>query len=144
MQFARSGSNDPSRPAGAAGFLRAYLALALLLAVAALQMFLVEATSLTRWKGGGFGMYSEPHFLSRQIWFGHRTPGGLIFEPAPEQRAMLAPILSCKRWPAIGCLAHLVEIAELPGLEVVQVWSPRVDPRTLAYTRTLLAEYRVP
>lgn len=37
--------------------------------IAVLHVFLVETSSQTRWKGGGFGMYSDPHPNSyRVVW----------------------------------------------------------------------------
>ena len=37
--------------------------------VALLQLYFVSAADLTRWRGGGFGMYSDPHpNLARRVW----------------------------------------------------------------------------
>jgi hypothetical protein len=32
------------------------------------QFYMVHTQQLTRWKGGGFGMYSEMHPQYRQVW----------------------------------------------------------------------------
>ena len=50
------------------------IALALLAAGnVALQMFTHKSTALTAWKGGGFGMYTEPHPDSRSVWLTFST-----------------------------------------------------------------------
>jgi hypothetical protein len=36
--------------------------------VAIVQIFLVQGSDLNRWKGGGFGMYSDPHSFQRFVW----------------------------------------------------------------------------
>jgi hypothetical protein len=33
-----------------------------------------KTTALTPWKGGGFGMYTEPHFSNRSVWLTMQTP----------------------------------------------------------------------
>mgnify|MGYP000395070035 CR=1 FL=1 len=33
-----------------------------------LQMYMHKTTPLTAWKGGGFGMYTEPHGEDRSVW----------------------------------------------------------------------------
>jgi hypothetical protein len=45
--------------------------------VALVQVVLSTSTTFSRWKGGGFGMYSEPHPLgSRCLWVELRDPNG--------------------------------------------------------------------
>ena len=44
--------------------------------VAVSQFFLYKNTNLTLWKGGGFGMYSDPHpAVSRHIWLTGESAG---------------------------------------------------------------------
>lgn len=38
------------------------------LSVVAFQMYFSQCSTLNRWKGGGFGMYSAPHPDHRAIW----------------------------------------------------------------------------
>ena len=45
-----------------------YAAPTILLIVAIHQLTLVHTTQLSRWRGGGFGMYSEIHPKYRRIW----------------------------------------------------------------------------
>lgn len=59
-------------------------------AVAGLQAVLASTTALSRWKGGGFGMYTDPHpYQSRVVWLVPRNDGAALHEalrlypPAP-------------------------------------------------------------
>lgn len=38
-----------------------------------LQFYTHKTTALTPWKGGGFGMYTEPHADSRTVWLEMRS-----------------------------------------------------------------------
>ena len=49
--------------------LRGYLFLSVPIAVAVTQLALTACCDLTSWRGGGFGMYSDPHpKVSRYVW----------------------------------------------------------------------------
>jgi hypothetical protein len=46
-----------------------YVVVLLPILVALLHLVMIESTSQTRWKGGGFGMYADPHPNSyRVVW----------------------------------------------------------------------------
>ena len=48
--------------------------------VALVQVVLSSSANLSRWKGGGFGMYSEPHpYSSRSLWIKLRHPIGTTY-----------------------------------------------------------------
>ena len=38
-----------------------------------LQFYTHKTTALTPWKGGGFGMYTEPHADNRTVWLEMRS-----------------------------------------------------------------------
>jgi hypothetical protein len=50
------------------GLLLKYTLPAIIIAVAGFQFYQSKYHQLSRWKGGGFGMYSEVHPDRRQIW----------------------------------------------------------------------------
>ena len=53
------------------------MVVAIPLLIAALHILLVETSSQTRWKGGGFGMYSDPHPNSyRVVWLAGESESG--------------------------------------------------------------------
>lgn len=48
--------------------------------VALVQVVLSTSTTFSKWKGGGFGMYTEPHPLSsRCLWVKLRDPSGATY-----------------------------------------------------------------
>lgn len=49
-------------------FLR-FLIPVIMIVVASVNCVLVNTTDHTRWRGGGFGMYSEIHWTNNEIWF---------------------------------------------------------------------------
>ncbi|MDJ0788361.1 MAG: hypothetical protein QNK05_16260 [Myxococcota bacterium] len=54
----------------------------LLGAVASVQLAAAQLSPLTRWRGGGFGMYAEIHPDARRVWIDAR-PEGCAGEAAP-------------------------------------------------------------
>lgn len=140
--MADSASQPPRSPGRR---LRRAVPLALLLVVAAHQMWRVERDGLTRWRGGGFGMYSCVHFEEHAVWGGMETPQGLRFSQivVPTSPAARTLLPRCKAFPTPESLAELLPELD-PRFRVLQVWRPRLDPETLVYDRELLAEYRRP
>jgi hypothetical protein len=133
-----------SRPADR---LRALAIPALLAAVALVQIAAVETRGLTRWKAGGFGMYSEPHYSWTQVWVGVPAQGGLRFHLFGKELqgagvgGLHGQVTQCRRRPTEACLRELARA--LPGrIAAIQLWRPRVDPNTFAYQRERLAELR--
>ncbi len=57
--------------------LLAVLLVILVTANVGFQFYTHKTTALTPWKGGGFGMYTEPHADSRTVWLEMRSGGEL-------------------------------------------------------------------
>ncbi len=129
---------------------RARLALlpcALLLAVAALQLWLAHTADLTPWLGGGFGMFSTTDVGSARHLHVFVIRPGLEREVAlprswrvRERRARALP--TEKRLRALA-----LDLAQAPTPDYgpatavrVQVWRQRFDPRTLAPSSRILRE----
>ena len=117
---------------GSQGGIRRGLAPLLLVLVAIFQLWQVETRGLSRWKGGGFGMYADFPFDTRQAWYTFQQPGEprryvLKFEPS-----LFHPV------------HHIHELADkLPagtGTDVrVECWVLDFDPATATATRSLHA-----
>ena len=50
----------------------------LIVANAGFQFYTHKTTALTAWKGGGFGMYTEPHADGRTVWLEMRGNDGTV------------------------------------------------------------------
>lgn len=44
-----------------------------------IQLWMHRTTPLTAWKGGGFGMYTEPHADARSVWAAFAGEGGTAY-----------------------------------------------------------------
>ena len=87
---------NPNRSAESSGRLRSFGIPVLMALVAVGQMIVVEQQALTRWKGGGFGMYTEVHFNHREVWVvrrdGDRTLLHQLFEELRQGSGLQLPI----------------------------------------------------
>ena len=119
----------------------------LCIAVAAVQLYLQHARQLTRWKGGGFGMYSEIHFTYRELWIRDGDDAYSLFhETAISDSGQREEAIRqerrhfdrCMRWTTHACLA---ERAEGDG-RTFEIWELTVDTESLEMRRRLLARYR--
>jgi hypothetical protein len=94
-------------------------------AVAGLQLVLVHTHGLSRWKGGGLGMYSEPHPNKRQLIA--RGADGAALGPlsgCPEQAT-----LRFSRWPTPEAAAAISPCLP-PGAAAVALLAPELEPST--------------
>jgi hypothetical protein len=125
-----------------------YLAPALLVAVAGLQLWAVRATDLSPWLGGGFGMFSTTDSWGRRHLHAWAVSPGvrreLAVPPAggPLARAALAQPTAARLRRLAAFLSAGVD-ADVEAVEV-QVWAPRFDPETLAPSSVLLGAVEVP
>lgn len=112
------------------------------LAVVALaQLRRVGDEDLTRWKGGGFGMYSDFHVKHREVWVHTSTNEAATVHrvsPALQQAAS-----RCTRFANEECLRELETAARrrFPSARRLQVWTFDVEPEGTLFGRRLLAEW---
>ena len=53
--------------------------LALMVTIASIQVVMANNGLISRWKGGGFGMYTDPHpHANRQVWLHIQHPDGTM------------------------------------------------------------------
>jgi hypothetical protein len=103
----------------------------LIIIVAIYQFYMVYRHNLTRWKGGGFGMYSEMHPLTREVWIGNKdsiwraTNPKITPKEVPKKANWLRYAPNQKNILTFAALA--AEKYKLDSL-VVQVWEPYLDP----------------
>ena len=77
-----------------------------------IQLYTHKTTALTAWKGGGFGMYTEPHVDSRSVWLTF-TIGGqsahLRLWPESEAMSVWRADISVQNSAALGRITDAAE-----------------------------------
>ncbi|ARN77021.1 hypothetical protein BST97_02845 [Nonlabens spongiae] len=107
----------------------------LITGIAGAQLYKAQ-NGFTRWKGGGFGMYSEMHYNLNQIWLNDQL---IEQEQLPEELSK-----SFKRKPS-DAHANLIlkELAsDFPDAEKLQLWRPTFNLESMTYSRKLVYEYK--
>lgn len=116
------------------------------MALVGLIQFYHTTKGLSKWKGGGYGMYSQIHFNRNEIWYGTSTNCFLEItdESLLNTKEARKVFNSVKRYPnkkKLEKLANLIENElEIEGL-IIQVWRPKVNTTELTYTRELIYEF---
>lgn len=102
--------------------------------VVARQAWLVRYESLSRWKCGGFGMYSEPHYSEREVWANLRPCENDVVSSSAEHRRALK---RAKVRPTREALASVRNTHSAPHcVASVEVWALQLTEDGL--TRSLL------
>lgn len=124
---------------------------ALLVAVALAQVALVRVADLSRWHGGGFGMFSTLDAAGRRHLHAFQLRPGIRREiPVPPgEGSGLPAALALPTEARLRAIAREVARVESPdhGPPVavrVQVFRPHFDPDTLAPSTTILREVEIP
>lgn len=109
--------------------------------VATTQFLLVQATGLSRWKGGGFGMYSEYHELQHDLAL-LSSEGRII----PARQVPANTLRLARLWPTPNNLNRLGVAARPAANEAVfvQLWCLDFDLPSRILRRKLVAEAYVP
>lgn len=111
------------------------------LIVITFQVVMVKTNQLSRWKGGGFGMYSEIHHGHNEIWLKHKTIS--IDSLAQKNKRLNASIKRLKAHQTKNNLkttAKLIQKLTQYDTIVLQVWKPKIDVNKATYYRTLASE----
>ena len=118
---------------------------AILIGVALHQIVLSQATGLSAWSGGGFGMFSTTDAGGARHLHAFLIRPGVVREVQPP-RSLEGLVRRSLAHPTDARLRALArELARVPtpdhgpatGVRV-QVWTPRFDPETLAPTGRIL------
>lgn len=122
----------------------------LLVAVAAIQIYLAHEYALAPWSGGGFGMFSTSDAAqSRHIHAYALSPGvrrEIVIPPSLRDMTLRASAL-----PTESNLKRLArELSEIPtpesesvGSIIIQVWRTDYDPVTLMPSGTMIRSLEV-
>jgi len=108
--------------------------------VAVFQMVRVETDGLIRWKGGGFGMYSEFHANQRQIVI---EPEALEKEAESNGADLYEAKRACRIYPRPEAFERLArQIRDHTGREpVVELWETDFNPTSSSLSRRLIGRH---
>jgi hypothetical protein len=118
---------------------RRWLVPLLLVGVASVQLARVSFGGQSRWRGGGFGMYSEFHPNRNQIWLRaldqpDAPPRRLSDKQGPPDRQRA--VGRCLRLRAEACLRELAAtLPPHPGRQRLEIWQPVFDARSGTLSR---------
>ena len=107
--------------------LKSYLAPTLLMLVASCQMAAVHFAGLTRWEGGGFGMYSELPPMTKHVVID--VSDGSKPLPVEELRELGQRKLVYQAMPSRKHLDRIAEILRRNSINSfrIEVWAERFD-----------------
>lgn len=114
----------------------------LALVVVLIQLFFVNTQSLNKWKGGGYGMYTEIHYYYNQIYI----PGMMVDSMIEDDDDMKTTLGRVKLMPNHDNLkkaaALVLETTQKDSIHI-QIWKPTVNSTNGVYSRVLVNEIRV-
>lgn len=117
---------------------------ALALLVVAIQLVLCNTWNLTKWKGGGFGMYSEVHYYYHDVFI---SPLTVSLDTLQKKDANISDaIKQAKRMPFDANLKRMGELVSkyAPGDSIsIQIWKPRIDAKNALYARELINQVTI-
>jgi hypothetical protein len=125
------------------GFVVKYALPLLMLLVALHQFFMVYRHHLSRWKGGGFGMYSEIHPMEREVWIGRKDSMWLATDPRITTREVANKANRIRYMPNEKKLLQFAGFAaKYYGLDSlrVELWQPALNPANHSLKRILIRE----
>lgn len=124
------------------GFLFKYAIPTVALLIVVVQLFLVSENNLTRWKGGGFGMYSEMHYYYNEVIISNLV---IPLDSLKKSDTNIAnKIHRLKRMPSTALLKDVAQLLTKYSSKdtiTVQVWRPLLDSKKARYSRELINEF---
>lgn len=112
----------------------------LLVVVACFQIYQVEFEEKSRWKGGGFGMYTTIHPFNDEIWIDGEF---VSTKNLPKQDSLRLHILisKVKIHPTKHQIKNLVNWLDIEKDSVkIQIFKPKFELENSVYTKTLRYE----
>ena len=104
-----------------------------------IQLFYVNTQNLTKWKGGGYGMYTGIHFYYDQIYIPCISVDSLL----KENKAIADAFGILKIMPNDKILRTAAELVlKRSGKDSIhlQLWKPSVNSKNGVYSRVLFNE----
>ena len=121
-----------------------YLPITVSIAIIFFQIYLSSEKELSKWKGGGFGMYTEVHYNNYEVWISKQKVS--IESLKRQNQSIKEQIDRCKLWPNSIELEKLaLMIRDKNGNEpvIIEVWKPKISAEDMTYSRTLINRVKI-
>jgi hypothetical protein len=119
-------------------FLLKYGIASLAVVVIMVHFFLVNTQNLNRWKGGGYGMYTEIHYTYNKLHIPGMSIDSLITDS--EMKAILGRIKIMPNDDNLKKAAEFVMQKKQKNSIHIQIWKPTLNTEDGMYTRVLFNE----
>ncbi|WP_299101703.1 hypothetical protein [uncultured Winogradskyella sp.] len=110
--------------------------------VIVIQMVVVKTQNLSKWKGGGYGMYSEIHYFYNQIHIPNLSVDSLV-DVNSNLKNSLGYLMLMPNDNRIKESAQLILETTKNDSISVQLWKPVVDSKKQSLTRVLVNEIQL-
>ena len=107
--------------------------------IIAIQLFFVNTQKLNRWKGGGYGMYTEIHYYYNQIHILGMSVDSLVKDNR-DMKDTLGYLMLMPNDHNLKKAAELVLKTTHKDRIHIQVWIPTVNSKNGVYSRALVNE----
>lgn len=107
--------------------------------VIAIQLFFVNTKKLNKWKGGGYGMYTEIHYYYNQIYIPGMSVDSLLIDNS-EMKSTFGYLMLMPNKDNLEKAAKLVLKTTDKDSIHVQIWKPIVNSKNGVYSRELIDE----
>lgn len=107
--------------------------------VIVIHLFFVNTQNLSKWKGGGYGMYTEIHYYYNQIYI----PGMSVDSLLEDNREMKNTLGFLMLMPNKNTLKKAGDlILKTTGKDSIhiQIWKPSINSKNGIYSRVLIDE----
>ncbi len=102
------------------------------------QLYNVHINNLSRWKGGGYGMYTEIHYQGNQIYITGMSVDSLISNNSINESFRYLKLMPNEK--NLEEAAKQVLNSTNKDSIHIQVWKPTINSKDGKYTRVLLEE----
>lgn len=107
--------------------------------VIVVHLFFVKTQNLSKWKGGGYGMYSENHYIYNQIFIPGMSVDSLIKDNR-EMKNTLGILMLMPNKDNLSKAAKLILKTEQKDSIHIQIWKPTINSSNGEYSRVLIDE----
>jgi hypothetical protein len=104
-----------------------------------IQLILVSTQRLNRWKGGGYGMYSELHYYYNQIHIPGESVDSLVKDNSDMKNTLGYLMVMPNKQNLIKAAELVLKTTHKDSIHI-QIWKPTVNSKTGIYSRALIDE----